>query len=272
MHKLQTVMFSNLKFHLPENSSPLDFLKDPTRRLPPHAVSPWICIFRVKSPTSAAKRTFRPSSMMWTLPGAMGVGEGKIFKNLFRRSPAGEPTNLANKNTPFPVEVLPTLRSAFPPAFSTNVSWEMKSPFNLSLFGIRLCRSKIHFSSLTVSMGTEMFGKIGPISEVPNLLPSIHQTEMPSSSCALFLDPFRESEEPQIHWGSDRTKAVAAAPSPGGPGAHHSARSFPRLAGLFHCPSPTNLHCKLHLTGKNCWRFLSLLPIFKNNIILETTI
>lgn len=79
MHSLQLVVLSNLKFQLPENSSTLDFLKDPTSSLPPHDVSPWICMFRVRSPTSEAKRMCRPSSMTWTLPGATGVGKGKKF-------------------------------------------------------------------------------------------------------------------------------------------------------------------------------------------------
>lgn len=80
MNRLQSVMLSNLKFHSPENSSLLDFLKDPTSSLAVHDVSGWICMFRVKSPTSAAKRMYRPSSMTWTLPGAIGIGQEKKKK------------------------------------------------------------------------------------------------------------------------------------------------------------------------------------------------
>lgn len=117
MNRLQSVMLSNLKFHSPENSSLLDFLKDPTSSLAVHDVSGRICMFRVKSPTSAAKRMYRPSSMTWTLPGTIEIGQEKKkkknFKNLFRKLPAGDPENLTNENTPFPSEVLPTLRLLF---------------------------------------------------------------------------------------------------------------------------------------------------------------
>lgn len=106
-------MPNNLKFRLPENSSLLDFLKDPTSSLALHDESGWICIFRVKSPTSAAKRMYRPSSMTWTVPVAIGIGQEKNFKNLFQKLPAGDPENLTNENTPFPLEVLPTLRMLF---------------------------------------------------------------------------------------------------------------------------------------------------------------
>lgn len=79
----------HLKFHLPENSSLLDFLKDPTSSLPLHNVSDWICMFRVKSPTAAAKRMYGPSSRTCTLPGAKGVGEETPLKTNFRNHQSG---------------------------------------------------------------------------------------------------------------------------------------------------------------------------------------
>lgn len=79
----------HLKFRLPENSSLLDFPKDPTSSLPLHKVSDWICIFRVKSPTPAAKRMDGPSSRTCTLPGAKGVGKETPLKSNFRNHQPG---------------------------------------------------------------------------------------------------------------------------------------------------------------------------------------
>lgn len=54
---------------LPENSIPLEALKGPTSILPAQATSDWICTFRVRSPTSVAKRMLLPSSVSWGRPG-----------------------------------------------------------------------------------------------------------------------------------------------------------------------------------------------------------
>lgn len=165
-------MPNNLKFRLPENSSLLDFLKDPTSSLALHDESGWICIFRVKSPTSAAKRMYRPSSMTWTLPVAIGIGQEKNFKNLFQKLPAGDPENLTNENTPFPSEVLPTLRMLFlghSPQMSAE-KWKARS--HVSLWDqSESVRARIHFSLITVGTGTRKSGHTCPISGVPNLLP-----------------------------------------------------------------------------------------------------
>lgn len=166
-------MVRNLKFHLPENSSLLDFLKDPTSSLTLHDISGWICIFRVKSPTSAAKRMDRPSSMTWTLPRAIGIGQGKKnLKNLFRKLSAGDPENLTNENTPLPSEVLPTLRLLFlghSPQMSAE-KWKARSLISLWDQSESVW-ARIHFSLITVGTGTRKSGHTRPISGVPNVLP-----------------------------------------------------------------------------------------------------
>lgn len=51
------------KLLLPSNSLPLESIKCPTSILPVQAKSDLICMFRVRSPTSAAKRMRLPSSV-----------------------------------------------------------------------------------------------------------------------------------------------------------------------------------------------------------------
>lgn len=168
-------MVRNFKFHLPENSSLLDFLKDPTSSLTLHDISDCICIFRVKSPTSAAKRMDRPSSMTWTLPRAIEIGQGKKkqnLKNLFQKLPAGDPENLTNENTSLPSEVLPTLRLLFlgrSPQMSAK-KWKARS--HISLWDqSESVWARIHFSLITVGTGTRKSGHTRAISGVPNVLP-----------------------------------------------------------------------------------------------------
>lgn len=146
MNGLQLVMFRNLKCPLPENSSLLDFLKDPTSSLPLHGVSGWICMFRVKSPTSAAKRMHWPSSMKWTLPGATGVEEEKTWKTYFRNRQLGTRWSCQMKTLLSPLGVSPTFRSACPRARFTKVTWDMKNPFTcLSLGSEWECLGKTSF-------------------------------------------------------------------------------------------------------------------------------
>lgn len=181
--------------------------------------------------------------MTWTLPGASEIrGRGiKKWKTYFRIH-AGDPANLSNENIPFPLEVQPTLRSAFPQALSTNVSWEMKSPFLcLSLGSEWECLNKNSF--LLNNCGYWGQGSQGrPVQLVgsPTSSPKLIRWDF-RLRLYIVCGPFMSGKNPRsAEGGSDRTKAACV----GG-----KTHKEPLLVGLtLTLPEGASQRLRLHFT------------------------
>lgn len=126
------------QFRLPSNSIPLESVKCPTSILPAQATSDWICTFRVRSPTSAAKGMLLPSSVSWGRPGQFQ--ESKCDKCLsYLLASALRDINPDSSSA----ESALTFRCVSPPAQSACVDTKPERPPAHQIFTVCLYFTKI---------------------------------------------------------------------------------------------------------------------------------
>lgn len=145
----------------------------------PHKESPPAWCIRLHLYISGQKSNLSSQTNVWAILQDVYASWGKrswgrnTFKNQLQESPVWGPGNPPNENTPFPSEVLPASRSAFPRASPQMSAEKWKARFLVSLWDQSESGwVRIHFSSITVATGTGYCaGRTCPIRGVPILLP-----------------------------------------------------------------------------------------------------